>query len=155
MIHSNYYLAFIANPHDFRDLVEFEIFTPEDFDNGWGYCIPTNWENSLEDHLIYKYKDEWGDECEEMLQDSEFCEGKCDGCIGIKSTYPKFNELISGILDIGYPDCVFFNFTGIVDASKMSKEELEKQEISKEEFCELLKMDSEFVVSICEMEPSG
>jgi len=149
MFNCNYYLGFNAEPSDFVYHIETKLYTEEELGDGWGYCIPMNWENAKSLEELFTYLDEEGDEG--YLLDSEYLQGGTDGGVGIKSTYPKFNELISEFLSWGAD---FYNFTGIADAGNMSKEEFKKTEISTEEFCELLKTDSEFFVTICEMEPS-
>ena len=147
----NYYLGFNAEPSDFVYHIETKLFTDEELEDGWGYCIPMNWEKTLEDRLYYKVADDEGIESEEDFYESEYCHDSTDGGTGIKSSYTKFKELMNHFLDFNIVG--FYEFTGIANAGDMSEEEFKKTEISKEQFCKLLETDSEFFVSICEMEP--
>ena len=75
------------------------------------------------------------------------------GGTAIKGPYPKFKELKKHFLDSNIAG--LYDFTGIANSGDMNKEEFEKTEISEEQFCKLLETDSEFFMTICEMEPSG
>ena len=153
MLNCNYYLSFNAEPSDFVYLIETKLFTDEELEAGWGYCTPMNWENRLEDLLYYNVVDDEGIKSEEDFYESEYCHDYCDGGTAIKGSYPKFKELKKHFLDSNIAG--LYDFTGIANAGDMTKEEFEKTEISKEQFSKLLETDSEFFMTICEMDPSG
>ena len=89
MLNWNYYLGFNAEPADFVYLIETKLFIDEELEAGWGYCMPMNWKNTLENLLYYKVVDDEGIESEEDFYESEYCHDSCDGGHGNKRPIPK------------------------------------------------------------------
>ena len=149
MTHGNYYLAIgiegINNADLLKNAVENVLFTSEELDSGWGFCVPMNLETMHEELM-------------EGIWDDEHLIESADGCFSIKSSWPKLNQLID-LLHTHSPSISFYNFKTISavmrenPAHSLTQDNLNQCNTTIDDFINYLNQHPNASISICEIDP--
>lgn len=142
-----YYVGFNASVKDwveefrFQEILEdkglghLDPFSDEGCEalEGWGFCIPTWFEQSEEELLLQERPDIFQGRRQEAEAKTLWDTGD-DGEIWISKSHPALKILLDKIWAAGYFD-------------------EDRKQISKEEFYEKLKTKEDYDVYVCELEP--